>query len=141
MVIADTSIWIHAQGQPDSVDSREFWRLYDGRQIAMVGPVLAELLHGLRAQREFDTVVGQFEALDYLEVDRQTWTLVGRIRRELRRRGELIGFADCITAALAIRHDWAVYTLDADFERVPGLRLYQPAVKVPRRTETGQAPG
>ena len=141
MVIADTSIWIHAQRQPDSVDSREFWRLYDRREIAMVGPVLAELLHGLRAQREFDTVVGQFEALDYLEVDRKMWTLVGRIRRELRRRGELIRFADCITAALAIQHDCAVYTLDRDFERVPGLRLYQPAVKVPRRTESGQAPG
>ena len=91
MVIADTSIWIHAQRQPDAVDSREFWRLYDGREIAMAGPVLAELLHGLQAGREFDRLVGQFEALDYLEVDRQTWTLVGRIRRELRRRGELVG--------------------------------------------------
>lgn len=90
----------------------------------MVGPVLAELLHGLRTQKELDSVVGQFEALDYLEVDRQTWRLVGRIRRQLRHRGELIGFADSITAALAIQHDCAVYTLDGDFGRVSGLRLY-----------------
>ena len=124
MVIADTSIWINAQRRPESVDAREFWRLFDGREIAMVGPVLAELLHGLRTQREFDAVVGQFAALDYLEVDRQTWTLVGRLRRQLRHRGELIGFADSITAALAIQHDRAVYTLDGDFGRVPGLRLY-----------------
>ena len=124
MVIADTSIWINAQRHPTSVESREFWRLYDGRKIVMVGPVLAELLHGLRTQQEFDTMVGQFTALDHLEVDRQTWILVGRIRRELRRRGALIGFADCITAALAMQHDHAVFTLDGDFHRVPGLRLY-----------------
>ena len=124
MVIADTSIWINAQRQPTSVESREFWRLYDGREIAMVGPVLAELLHGLRTQQEFDAMVGQFAALDYLEINRRTWTVVGSIRRELRRRGALIGFADCVTSALAIQHDCAVFTLDGDFHRIPGLRLY-----------------
>ena len=90
----------------------------------MVGPVLAELLHGMRTQQEFDAMAGRFTALDYLEVDRQTWAAVGRIRRDLRLRRVLIGFADCITAALAIQHDCAVYTLDGDFGRVPGLRLY-----------------
>ena len=124
MVIADTSIWINAQRQPRSADAREFWRLYGGREIAMVGPVLAELLHGMRTQQEFDAMAGRFTALDYLEVDRQTWAAVGRIRRDLRLRRVLIGFADCITAALAIQHDCAVYTLDGDFGRVPGLRLY-----------------
>ena len=124
MVIADTSVWIHAQRQPESLDSHEFWRLYDGREIVMVGPVIAELLHGSRAQREFDAVLECFDALDYLEVDQDTWTLVGRIRRQLRQEGTLIGFADSITAALAIQHDCAVYTLDRDFDRVAGLRLH-----------------
>ena len=67
---------------------------------------------------------GCFAALDYLEVDRDTWTLAGRIRRQLRQEGTLIGFADSITAALAIQHDCAVNTLDRDFERVAGLRLH-----------------
>lgn len=124
MVIADTSIWINAQRQPDSADSLEFWRLYDRGAIAMVGPVLAELLRGLRTQQQLDALIGRFAALDYLEVDRQTWTLVGRLRRELREGGELVGFADCITSALAIQHDCAVYTLDGDFDRIPGLRLH-----------------
>ncbi len=51
--------------------------------------------------------------------------VVGRLRQRLRREGRLIGFADCLTAALAIQHDCVVYTLDGDFERVPGLRLYR----------------
>ena len=125
MVIADTSIWINAQRQPDSDDSEEFWRLYDARKIAMVGPVLAELLHGSRTRREFDTLLAHVDALRYLEVDRETWKRVGRIRRDLSREGALIGFPDSIAAALAMQHGCFVYTLDGDFERVPGLRIHR----------------
>ena len=46
---------------------------------------------------------------------------------ELSRGGNLIGFPDSITAALAIQHACAVYTLDGDFDRIPGLRLYRRA--------------
>ena len=127
MVIADTSIWINAQRRPESDDSAEFWRLYDRGEIVMVGPVIAELLHGSRTQREFDALAGHVDALSYLEVDRETWKHVGRIRRDLSRSGSLIGFSDSVTAALAIQHDCTVYTLDGDFERVPGLHLHRPA--------------
>ena len=92
-----------------------------------VGPVLAELLHGSRTRRDFDTLLGYVDALSYIEVDLETWKLVGRIRRELSRGGNLIGFPDSITAALAIQHACAVYTLDGDFDRIPGLRLYRRA--------------
>ena len=126
MVIADTSIWINAQRRPESDDSVEFWRLYDRREIVMVGPVVAELLHGSRTQREFDALAGHVDALGCLEVDRETWKHVGRIRRDLSRSGALIGFSDSVTAALAIQHDCAVYTLDGDYQRVPGLHLHRP---------------
>lgn len=125
MVIADTSIWINAQRRPDSDDAAEFWRLYDARKIEMVGPVLAELLHGSRTRREFDTLLDHVDALRCLEVDRETWKRVGCIRRDLSREGALIGFPDSITAALAMQHGCFVYTVDGDFERVPGLRIHR----------------
>ena len=127
MVIADTSIWIHAQRRPGSGDAVEFWRLYDAREIVMVGPVLAELLHGSRTRDEFDTLLDYVDALGCLEVDLETWKLVGRIRRDLGRAGALIGFSDSITAALAMQHACSVYTLDGDFERVPELHLHRRA--------------
>lgn len=129
MVIADTSIWINAQRRPESGESTEFWRLYDAREIVMVGSVLAELLHGSRSRREFDTLLDHVDALRYFEVDRETWKLVGRIRRDLSRTGALIGFADSMTAALAMQHGCSVYTLDGDFERVPDLRLHRRATR------------
>ena len=124
MVIAETSVWINAQRQPDSPDATEFWRLYDMREVVMVGPVLTELLHGSSNEREVDTLLRHVDALHYLEVDQATWTLAGRLRRELRKRGALTGFPDSIIAALAIQHGCAVYTLDGDFGRIPDVRLH-----------------
>ncbi len=126
MVIADTSVWINAQRMPESSDGLEFWSLFDRREILIVGPVFAELLQGSRTQREFDTLMSHFDALDYLEVDHETWQIVARIRRHLSKRGCQIGFSDSITAALSIQHNIPVYSLDGDFERVPELKLYEP---------------
>jgi predicted nucleic acid-binding protein len=126
MVIADTSVWINAQRLPESHNGREFWSLFDRREILMVGPVFAELLQGSRTQREFDTLLSRFNALDYLEVDLHTWQIVARIRRHLSKQGNQIGFADTITAALSIEHDIPLFTLDGDFMRVPNLRFYRP---------------
>lgn len=128
MVIADTSVWINAQRLPESSDGLEFWSLFDRREILIVGPVYAELLQGSRTQKEFDTLIGRFSALNYLEVDDDTWQIVAQIRRHLGRKGEQIGFADTITAALSIQHDIPVYSLDGDFDRVPNLSLYHPVV-------------
>ena len=125
MVIADTSIWINAQRMPESSDGLEFWSLFDRREILIVGPVFAELLQGSRTQREFDALLSHIDALDYLEIDRDTWQIVARIRRHLSKRGCQIGFSDSITAALSIQHDAPIYTLDGDFERVPELKLYR----------------
>ena len=125
MVIADTSVWINAQRMPDSRDSREFWRLFDRREIVLVGSVFAELLQGSRTQREFDTLLNRFDALDYLEANRETWQTVARIRRHLSKRGCMIGFSDTITGALSIQYDLPLFTLDGHFERIPDLRLYQ----------------
>ena len=126
MVIADTSVWINAQRLPESLDSQEFWRLFDGRQVVMVGPVFTELLQGSRTQRDFDLLLGHFAALDYLEADQQTWQTVARIRRGLGLRGCQIGFSDTITAALSIQHAVPLYTLDGAFGRIPELKLYAP---------------
>ena len=34
---------------------------------------------------------------------------------------------DVVIAAVAIRHDIPLYTLDRGFDRIPELRLYQPS--------------
>ena len=46
MVIADSSVWIDFQRNPDSEVGRELDHLLSNDEVAMVGPVLTEVLRG-----------------------------------------------------------------------------------------------
>jgi predicted nucleic acid-binding protein len=64
------------------------------------------------------------EPLVYLEADRDTWLRAGELVSECSARGFQVGIADCLLAALAMREDAFLFTLDRDFKRIPRLRLF-----------------
>jgi predicted nucleic acid-binding protein len=65
------------------------------------------------------------EPLVYLEADRDSWLRAGELAADCAARGFQVGIADCLLAALVIRADAAIFTLDRDFQRIPRLRLYR----------------
>ena len=92
----------------------------------MVGPVLTEILQGARSQDEFAFFADRLRSLEFLEVDQDTWTRAGHLNFQLKKQGRILAFADLIVSALAVQHDLPVYTINGDFQRVPGLQLYEP---------------
>jgi len=69
----------------------------------------------LRVVRDYHT---------HLDIDEPTALVYGRITRELRDRGTLIGSNDLWIAATSVRHDVPLATANAvDFRRVPGLEV------------------
>ena len=92
----------------------------------MVGPVMAEVLGGSRTEREFVFYRDHFAALDFLVADRLTRTLVSELAFDLKRQGQPLPLTDLLIAAIAMQHGREAYTLDRDFERIVGLRLYSP---------------
>lgn len=125
MVIADTSVWITFQRDPRSAVGQEFDSLLAEDEVVMVGPVLAELLQGARSESEFEFFRLHLTALSFLETDQDTWTRAGELNYRLREHGSMLAFADLIIASLAMQHGIAVYTVDGDFGRVPGLALHE----------------
>lgn len=126
MVIADTSVWITFQRQPDSDVGRRFQSLLANEEVVMVGPVLTEMLQGARSEREFTFFAERLKALAFLETDQDTWIQAAELNFRLKQQGRLMAFADLIVSALALQHDVPVYTVDRDYQRVPGLQLYEP---------------
>lgn len=60
----------------------------------------------------------------HLPVDERTALVYGRITRELRERGTLIGSNDLWIAATSVRHALPLATANtADFRRIPGLEV------------------
>ena len=70
MIIADSSIWIDFQRDPDSEAGRELDQLLDADEVVMVGPVLTEVLQGARSGGELEFFSSHLTALLFLETSR-----------------------------------------------------------------------
>ena len=127
MVIADTSVWIPFFNRPDSAEKMALDMLIDADDVGLVGIVLAELLQGCRTSTERTTLSEALLALRYYEVTQSTWLRTGDLSAHLLRKGVTLPLSDLVIAALAIEHECRVYSLDAHFKKIPGLRLYVPA--------------
>ncbi len=127
MVLVDSSIFINAQRQPDSNDSIELASLLSSGEAVVTGPVIMEYIRGARSVEELDFLTERIVSIDSLDVDQQTWVTAGRISNRLIRAGQMLTDLDVVIAAVAIRYDIPLYTLDRGFDRIPELRLYQPS--------------
>ena len=126
MVLVDSSVFINAQRRPDSDDSIELIVLLSSGEAVVTGPVIMEYIRGARSVEELEFLTERIVSIDCLEVDQQTWVTAGRISNQLIRIGQMLTDLDVVIAAVAIRHDVPLYTLDRGFDRIQELRLHQP---------------
>lgn len=125
MVVADSSAWIDYFRSPESPIGQEVASLITSNEMAVVGPVVAEVLQGARSPAEFDFLRTRLYTLRFLDDDKDTWVMAGQLANELRRQGRTIHLSDLMIAVVAMQHDGPVFTTDAHFGVVPGLRLHR----------------
>ncbi|MSQ23795.1 MAG: PIN domain nuclease [Chloroflexi bacterium] len=128
MVIADTSVWINLFRAPDSEHAAELKRLLRLQEVCLTGVVLAEILRGARSAVEFARLSSDLEALHYLEISREAWIKAAELGLSLRGQGRTVPLTDLSIAAIALVVDYEIYTLDRDFDPVPGLRFHHPEI-------------
>ncbi len=125
MVIADTTVWIEFFNDPESEEKHVIDLLIDEDELALVGPVLTELLQGCRTMAEAGTVLDHLAALRFLETNVSIWRRAGEVSFSLRRKGTTLPLMDVIIAALALEHQAEIFTTDPHFQKIPGLKLYK----------------
>lgn len=129
MILVDTSIWIGYFRNEPRADADRLAALIAAGEVATCGPVLAELLAGAPPARRPDlleTLLG----LPWADLGPGAWLGVGDAAASLRRAGTPLALTHLTIAVAAARAGYALWSLDADFERIvpvlDGLRLYQP---------------
>jgi predicted nucleic acid-binding protein len=118
------------------IDTSVFIALEAGRPLARVpsaGAVsamtLAELHLGVLAStararaKRLGTVAWVENAFDPIAFDEATARRFADVMVSSRRRGVKLKTADAVIAATALTYDLDLYTQDADFDGVPGLRV------------------
>lgn len=123
-VVVDTCIWVNFFNRPQSAEKQAVDALIDQDRAVVPGPVLAEVVQGCGNRREAEWVASLLAGQRGPAITDDDWREAGLLGLDLRRKKAILPLSDLVIAALALRHDMAVYSTDPHFRKVPGLRRY-----------------
>jgi len=100
-------------------------RLLESNEVALCGPVVAELRRGLRSRVERAKVLPLLGGCQLLDQPPALWDEAGELGYFLGRRGANVKSMDLLIATYALSHGVPILTADSDFDlmRRAGLRL------------------
>ena len=122
-ILVDTSVWIeYFRNNPEItgiIDTE-----LSNNNICITGPIITELLHGVKTEKELNLLSDHIDALSWLECGIEEWKKAGLVSFKLRKSGYTVPVSDVIIAVVAISNDACVYTMDSHFKQIPGVRLF-----------------
>lgn len=125
MILADTDVLIDYLAGIESV-RRQVIGYIESEQLLTSAVTSFELLCGFRPGRRGEALQRLLELLPALPLDSTAAARGAEIHRELGRRGEPIGMADCLIAGIAQTHRLPVLTRNRKhFERITRLELVE----------------
>lgn len=123
-IIVDTSIWIEYFKNDPGI-ARIIDEGLDANEIYIIGPVVAELLQGVRTKREQETISKLIDAVAFLDCEMKDWADAGRISWSLRKSGITVPLTDLIIFSVAQNNDAVIFTKDKHFNLIPDIKLFQ----------------
>jgi len=123
-ILADTSVWIEFFKQRSDTGEK-LCDLITRNCVWSCGTVLFEIIQGVKTENEKNTVLEMLFALPYVEMTQALWQNAGELSASLKRKGANIPLSDIFTAALAIEHNLSIFTFDAHFGQIPGVKIYK----------------
>lgn len=117
MIVPDTSVWIEFLKQEREVTSR-FLQLMKTRQIAVIEPVFAELLYGIRRPEDKELVLSYWQTLPRLEFPGGSMLDAARFANENNYHNSGVGLMDAAILKPVLDQSYKVWTLD---KRILGI--------------------
>jgi predicted nucleic acid-binding protein len=120
VVLPDTSVWIAFLRAGAQELTRELSDALDRRDVLACGPVVAELVAGVRP-RDRAELLTSLAGLPWADLDRSAWQSVGLLAAELRDHGQTLPLTDLEIAVAAHGSGAELWTSDRDFDRIGPL--------------------
>jgi predicted nucleic acid-binding protein len=133
MIIVDTPIWSLALRRK-SADlaaaerrlTQLLFQIVDEGRAQLLGSVRQELLSGLREESQFRRLRDLLRDFPDSPIETEDYEEAARASNQCRRLGITTSPIDMLICAVAIHHDWEIFTTDGDFahyESVLKIRL------------------
>jgi len=136
-VIVDTSVWslaLRRQRSSSTPQTRELAELVREGRATMLGPIRQELLSGIRAAEQFDTLRGHLRAFPDVLLDAEDYEEAASFFNKCRAKGIQGSNTDFLICATAARRGFGILTTDEDFThfaRILPIELHTPRASVP----------
>jgi predicted nucleic acid-binding protein len=134
-VLVDTCIWSLAfrrRSRTQDSDSklvRELEELIRENRAQLIGPVRQELLSGISAPAQYQSLRRQLRAFADEPLRLTDFERAAHVANECRKKGVASAAVDALLCAVAMERCWTVFTSDADFGHyaaVVPLSLHDP---------------
>lgn len=123
--LIDTSVWIEFfRGDPSIKKLLE--ELVSKDLVFTAGPIVFELLQGIKSLDEKDQVSEALLSVNYLNIISGDWEDAAMLSREMRKKGITLPLTDLLIAQLAKRNNLEVVSFDLHFDQIPGLHHRKP---------------
>ena len=116
-ILPDSSAWIgYFRDSTDETGLRLRKLIEVEADLCLCGPVVTEVLQGVRGEKEYKKIAKIFELPEYFKLDRAIYEYAAEIYRGCRAKGITIrATMDCLIAATAIDQDAHLLHKDRDY--------------------------
>jgi predicted nucleic acid-binding protein len=136
MVLVDTPLWsLSLRRRTLDLSPAErrltqaLYQLVSQHQVKLLGSARQEVLSGIREESTFRRIRDHLQGFPNVALDSTDYEDAASISNKCRSLGIAGSPVDMLSCSVALRHDWAIFTTDHDFElyaRVIPLRLFSP---------------
>jgi len=117
-VLVDTSVWslaLRRAAPTQNPDAEELKRLIAGHLVEIIGPIRQELLSGVRDQAQCDVLESRLACFPDYPLHAEDYVTAAKMFNLCRAKGVQGSNTDFLICAVAMRHDFAIFTTDGDF--------------------------
>ncbi|MET4696591.1 PIN domain-containing protein [Endozoicomonas lisbonensis] len=119
MVLVDTCVWSAALRRKKTPvapeEARILKRLIQQHRAVMIGPVLQEVLTGIRYEEQFQRLQAKLTAFELLTITSDDFIQAARYSSLCRSKGVQGSHTDYLIATIGIKYKIPVFTTDNDF--------------------------
>ena len=117
-VLIDTSVWslaLRRTDGPQNPAAEELRHLISAQVAEIIGPIRQEILSGVRDQVQFARLETHLAAFPDLPLLIEDYVTAAKFFNLCRFKGIQGSNTDFLICAVAVRHDFAIFTTDGDF--------------------------
>jgi predicted nucleic acid-binding protein len=117
-VLIDTCAWIDFLRYQEGELGNQVAALIENEHAAICGVIAAELLQGVKSEKQRQQIELLINTVAYLEMQEFDWMNAGKLLQELRSQGVTLPLTDAVIAVIAQRHQVSVLTMDKHFQHL-----------------------